>query len=50
MDYDVIVKSGGWYSYGDTKLREDELYQLLEDNPELFDEMREKIIEKIKEL
>lgn len=48
MDYDIIVKSGGWYSYGDTKLREDELYQLLEDNPELFDEIREKIIEKIK--
>lgn len=48
MDYDVIVKSGGWYSYGDIKLREDELYQLLEDNPELFDEIREKIIEKIK--
>ena len=44
-DYNVIKKSGSWYSYGDTKLGQgrDAVKQLLLDNPELSAELEEKI-------
>lgn len=46
----VIQKSGSWYSYGDTKLGQgvDGVAALLADNPELFDELKAAIIDKIK--
>lgn len=42
---DIIKKGGSWYSYGDVKLGQgkDAVVQLLEDNPELMQEIRGKI-------
>ncbi len=41
----IINKSGSWFSYGDTKLGQgrDAVKKLIEDNPELLDEIEEKI-------
>ncbi len=45
VDYDIIKKSGSWFSYGDTKLGQgrDAVKQLIEDNPELMEELEAKI-------
>jgi recombination protein RecA len=45
VDNDVIKKSGSWFSYGDTKLGQgrDAVKTLIKDNPELMDELEEKI-------
>ena len=42
---DIIHKSGSWFSYGDSKLAQgrESLKQLLRDNPELCDEIEQKI-------
>lgn len=42
---EVFKKSGSWYSYGDTKLGQgkDAVRELLKDNPELCDEVENKI-------
>lgn len=47
VDNDIIKKAGSWFSYGDTKLGQgrDAVKQLLEDNPELMEELEEKIVE-----
>ncbi len=47
VETNVIKKSGSWFSYGDSKLAQgrDAVKRLLEDNPELADELCEKIIE-----
>ena len=47
VDHDVIKKAGSWFSYGDTKLGQgrDAVKQLLEDNPELMEELEQKIVE-----
>ena len=49
VDHNVIAKSGSWYSYGDTKLAQgrDAVKQLLLDNPELVEELENKINEAI---
>lgn len=49
VDYEIIKKSGSWFSYGDTKLGQgrDTVKSLLMDNPELFDELEQKIKEAI---
>lgn len=41
VDLGVVKKSGSWFSYGDTKLGQgrDAVKQLLEDNPDLMDEI-----------
>lgn len=51
VDNEVIKKSGSWFSYGDTKLGQgrDAVKQLLLDNPELMDEIEQKVREKIAE-
>ncbi len=48
--YNIIKKSGSWFSYGDTKLGQgrDAVKQLLADNPELTDELDGKIREALK--
>ena len=50
VDYDVIKKSGSWFSYGDTKVGQgrDAVKELLKDNPELTEELSQKITEAIK--
>ncbi|MCC7233313.1 MAG: recombinase RecA [Bacteroidia bacterium] len=47
VDKGIIKKSGSWFSYGDTKLAQgrDAVKQLLNDNPELADELETKIRE-----
>jgi recombination protein RecA len=49
VDYEIIKKSGSWFSYGDTKLGQgrDAVKALLLDNPDLFDELEQKIKEAI---
>ncbi len=50
VDYEIIKKSGSWFSYQDTKLGQgrDAVKSLLNDNPELMEELEEKIKEAIK--
>ncbi len=45
VEHEIVKKSGSWFSYGDTKLGQgrDAVRQLLEDNPELADEIEVKI-------
>ncbi len=45
VEHEIVKKSGSWFSYGDTKLGQgrDAVRQLLEDNPELADEIEAKI-------
>jgi recombination protein RecA len=45
VEREIIKKSGSWFSYGDTKLGQgrDAVKQILEDNPELADEIENKI-------
>ncbi|MFA5781069.1 MAG: recombinase RecA [Bacteroidales bacterium] len=47
VDFNIIKKSGSWFSYGDTKLAQgrDAVKKLLADNPELSDELEVKIRE-----
>lgn len=49
VDKNIIKKSGSWFSYGETKLGQgrDAVKQLLLDNPELMEELEEKIIASI---
>jgi len=50
VDYEIVKKSGSWFSYQDTKLGQgrDSVKALLNDNPELMEELEEKIKEAIK--
>lgn len=47
VEYEIVKKSGSWFSYGDTKLGQgrDAVKQLLTDNPELAEELEAKIRE-----
>ena len=47
VEYDIIKKSGSWFSYGDSKLAQgrEAVKQLLTDNLELCDEIEAKIRE-----
>ncbi len=51
VDKGVIKKSGAWLSYGDTKLGNgrDAAKAMLKDNPELCEELEQKIMAKLKE-
>ncbi|GAB4279233.1 MAG: recombinase RecA [Marinilabiliales bacterium] len=50
VENNIIKKSGSWFSYGDTKLGQgrDAVKALLEDNPELAEELEKKIMEALK--
>ncbi|MBO4654129.1 MAG: recombinase RecA [Bacteroidales bacterium] len=51
VEYNIIKKSGSWFSYNDSKLAQgrDAVKQLLNDNPELMEELEEKIREAVAE-
>lgn len=51
VEFEIVKKSGSWFSYGDTKLGQgrDAVKSLIKDNPELADELELKIKEAIKE-
>jgi recombination protein RecA len=51
VDFEIIKKSGSWFSYDDTKLGQgrEAVKSLLLDNPELMDELEQKIKEAIVE-
>src|SRR6201988_3796851 len=52
VEFGIINKSGSWFSYNTDKLGQgrDAVKQLLTDNPELANEIENKISEKIKEM
>ena len=52
VNYEIIKKSGSWFSYGDTKIGQgrDSVKTLLEDNPELLEEIEKEIIGTIKKI
>ena len=49
IKYDLIKRSGAWYAYGDQKLGQgmEASKKYLQENPKLFQEIKEKIREKI---
>ena len=51
VEFEIIKKAGSWFSYGDTKLGQgrDAVKVLIKDNPELADELEQKIKEYIKD-
>ena len=51
VEYNIIKKSGSWFSYGDSKLGQgrDATKELLKDNPELCEELEAKIMQAIQE-
>jgi len=52
VNYEIIKKSGSWFSYNDSKLGQgrDAVKQLLGDNPELMEELETKIRETLNSL
>ena len=51
VEFEVVKKSGSWFSYGETKLGQgrDAVKSLIKDNPEMADELEQKIKAIIKE-
>ena len=51
VEFEIIKKAGSWFSYGETKLGQgrDAVKALIKDNPELADELEQKIKAQIKE-
>jgi recombination protein RecA len=49
VELEIVQKAGSWFSYGGNKLGQgrDAVKQLIEDNPELMEELERKIKEKI---
>lgn len=49
VDLEIIKKAGSWFSYGETRLGQgaDKVKELLQDNPELVEEITEKIYKKL---
>jgi len=50
VEKDIIEKSGSWFSYGGSKLGQgrDSVKSILKDNPELMEELEQKIFEELK--
>tara|TARA_B110000003_G_scaffold270927_1_gene304184 strand:- start:149 stop:1150 length:1002 start_codon:yes stop_codon:yes gene_type:complete len=51
VEHEIVKKSGSWFSYAETKLGQgrDAVKQMIKDNPELMDELEEKIKTVLKE-
>ena len=45
VEYEIVKKSGSWFSYDETKLGQgrDAVKALIKDNPELMDELEAKV-------
>ena len=52
VNYELIKKSGSWFSYGDSKIGQgrDAVKKVLIENPDLLDELEEKIMNTLKAL
>ncbi|MBD0279022.1 MAG: DNA recombination/repair protein RecA, partial [Flavisolibacter sp.] len=52
VEMGIVQKSGSWFSYNNDKLGQgrDAVKSLLQDNPQLADELETKIRERLKEL
>ena len=52
VEFEIIKKAGSWFSYGETKLGQgrDAVKGLIKDNPEMADELEQKIKTHIKDL
>ncbi len=50
VEFDIVNKSGSWFSYGDTKLGQgrDAVKNIIADNPELMEELEAKIYAHLK--
>jgi recombination protein RecA len=50
VNHGIIDKSGSWFSYGETKLGQgrDSVKAILNDNPDLCEELESKIVEALK--
>ena len=50
VEFEIVKKSGSWFSYGDTKLGQgrDAVKTMIKDNPELADELEQRIKDDIK--
>jgi len=50
VEFDIVKKSGSWFSYDETKLGQgrDAVKEMIKDNPDLMDELEEKIKSAIK--
>ena len=50
VEKDIIEKSGSWFSYGGSNLGQgrDSVKSILKDNPELMEELEQKILEELK--
>jgi len=50
VSLDIILQKGSWFSYGETRLGQGEInvVELLEDNPELCEELKTKIYDTLK--
>ena len=51
VELGIVAKSGSWFSYGDSKLAQgrEGAKRVIDDNPELADELEAKIIAAVKE-
>ncbi len=49
VEFDVIKQSGSWYAYGENKIGQgmENVKKLMEDNPELFEEITKKVMDKL---
>jgi recombination protein RecA len=50
VEQEIVKKSGSWYSYNDTKLGQgrDSVKTIIQENPDLMDEVEKKIWDKVK--
>lgn len=49
-DFGIINRGGSWYSYGETKIGQglENVKVMMEDNPEMYEEIHRKVLDKLK--